>query len=772
MSRARMPRWAVVVAALISLAAISLSMPIVSVAAVTAIPGAWSATGSLAHARGFAPAVLLKDGTVITAGGTDGLSFTATAERWTGGKWSSAGEIGQAVAGQVAALLPNGKALFAGGADAMSYYTYGDLFDPVAGTWPQTPAMAQAHAYGGSSQLANGDVLVIGGYDGGAALTTGAVDVYSASGGTWSAGPALPGGRYALTATTLADGRVLVAGGDDGSLAPGSALSSVQIYTSGSGWVTGESMKNVRLDHAAVLLADGRVLVAGGTDANGTALKTAEIYDPKTGHWTMTGTMPTPRAGFTMTVLPDGRVVAAGGYSSNPTDALAAADLFDPATGLWTTTGPLFNGRRYQAATSLSDGRVLVVGGHGAAADGYLASAEVYTPPPAKLTYPATTFHPLTPTRILDSRYGNGLSGAFYPGVPRRFRVSTRGGVPAGAVAVTGILTATAETKGGYLTIGPVFTAAPSSSTLNFPAGDNRANNVTVALDSDGELSVVYVGSGGSTHAIFDVTGYFTADDTGATFKPLAPRRLLDSRNGTGLSGRFVTNVARTFHVTGTLVPAGALAVTGNLTLVKPTGKGWAFVGPSVPANPSSMQCSTVNAPTGDTRANGVTVKLADDGTLSAVWVGPARSTADLIFDVTGYFVSGTSGSRFVPLEPTRLVDTRYGIPFTGPIITHSPVTVAMAGHGGIPSSATGISGNLTVTGQTYVGYLTVAPHLTGGSPPAFSTLNFPKGDNRANGFDVSLYSDGSIGVTYEASRAGSNTHFVLDVTGYFLPSS
>jgi hypothetical protein len=348
----------------------------------------------------------------------------------------------------------------------------------------------------------------------------------------------------------------------------------------------------------------------------------------------------------------------------------------------------------------------------------------------------------------------------------------TGGVVPAGATAVTGNLTVTGQTSFGYLFIGPVATNNPTSSTLNFPAGDNRANNVTVALDSQGELSVVYIASGGSTHAIFDVTGYFTADDTGATFKSLAPRRLLDSRNGTGLSGRFVTNVARTFQVTGTLVPAGALAVTGNLTLVKPTGKGWAFVGPSIPADPSSMQCSTVNAPAGDIRADGVTVKLAANGTLSAVWVGPARSTADLIFDVTGYFVSGTSGSRFVPLEPTRLVDTRLGIPITGPIITHIPVTVAMAGHSGIPSSATGITGNLTVTSQTYVGYLTVAPHLTRGSPPAFSTLNFPKGDNRANGFDVSLYSDGSIGVTYEASRAGSNTHFVVDVTGYFLPSS
>jgi hypothetical protein len=741
-----------------------------AVPAVAATPGAWAATGNMAQARGFAPAVLLGDGSVITAGGTDGFSYTAAAERWTSGTWAAAGSIGQAVAGQVAAQLPGGKALFAGGADALGYYMHGDVYT-TAGVWSQTPAMAHAHAYGVAASLANGDVVVIGGYDGGVNFTTNAVDIYSASGGTWSAGPALPGaGRYAFTATTMASGKILVAGGDDGSLTPGSALSSVQIYTSGSGWAAAESMKKVRVDGAAVLLKDDRILVAGGTDASGVAQNTAEIYDPSSGHWSLTGTMPTARAGFTLSVLPDGRVVAAGGFGSSPNQALTTADLFDPTSGGWTSTGSMAHGRRYQAATALADGTIMVTGGHSASADTYIAYAEIYTPPPARVAYPATTFHPVDPVRLLDTRRNNGLNGVFYPNVPRRFQVSTRGGVPLGAVAVTGILTTTLATAKGYLTIGPVFTGTPTSSTLNFPASDNRANNVAVALDADGMLTVVYVG-GGTTHAIFDLTGYFTADDTGATFMPLDPGRVLDSRNGTGVTGKFTSNVARSFQVKGKAnVPDAAVAVTGNLTLVGPTGKGWAFVGPAIPADPSTLNCSTVNAPAGDTRADGVTVKLAPDGTLSVVWSGPAGSTADLVFDVTGYFVNGTTGSKFVPLEPIRLVDTRYNLPFQGPMVKATPTKIFMAGHGDLPSNASGISGNLTVTGQSYIGYVTVAPTLDPVLVPPFSTINFPKGDNRANGFYVALNADGSLSVVYEASKAGSSTHFIIDITGYFLP--
>ncbi len=86
------------------------------------------------------------------------------------------------------------------------------------------------------------------------------------------------------------------------------------------------------------------------------------------------------------------------------------------------------------------------------------------------------------------------------------------GGVPAGATAVTGNLTVTQQTSGGFLYIGPVAANNPTSSTLNFPLGDDRANAVTVALGTGGTLSVTYAAStlGPTAQVIFDVTGYFT----------------------------------------------------------------------------------------------------------------------------------------------------------------------------------------------------------------------------------------------------------------------
>jgi hypothetical protein len=225
--------------------------------------------------------------------------------------------------------------------------------------------------------------------------------------------------------------------------------------------------------------------------------------------------------------------------------------------------------------------------------------------------------------------------------------------------------------------------------------------------------------------------------------------------------------VARSFQVTGKAgVPPEAVAVTGNLTLVSPTGMGWAFVGPAIPANPASICCSTVNAPAKDIRADGVTVALGTGGSLSAVWVGPKGSSANLVFDVTGYFVQGLAGAHFVPMEPTRYVDSRIGQPFKGPIGVGVAVPIAIAGVGDIPANAMGISGNLTVTNQTYQGYLAVSPTTSG---TGTSTLNFPSGDTRANGFDVSLAPDGSLSVIYQATQKGSTTHFVLDVAGYFI---
>ena len=224
-------------------------------------------------------------------------------------------------------------------------------------------------------------------------------------------------------------------------------------------------------------------------------------------------------------------------------------------------------------------------------------------------------FHSITPTRVLDSRSNVGLNGVFRANLARTFIVADGTPVPTDAVAVTGNLTVTGQTKGGYIVLAPA--AGGSTSTLNFPVGDTRANGVTVALGSGGTLSATYKAkSGARTHLVFDVTGYFLAGPSGASFFPLAPTRVLDSRSNVGLNGVFRANLARTFIVAdGTPVPTDAVAVTGNLTVTGQTKGGYVVLAPA-----AGGSTSTLNFPVGDTRANGVTVALGSGGTLSATY--------------------------------------------------------------------------------------------------------------------------------------------------------
>jgi outer membrane protein assembly factor BamB len=380
-----------------------------------------------------------------------------------------------------------------------------------------------------------------------------------------------------------------------------------------------------------------------------------------------------------------------------------------------------------------------------------------------------STFVPLTPTRLLDTRTGNGLSGPFFSQVPRPFAVAGRGGVPANATAVTGNLTVTGQTAQGFLYIGPNQIASPTSSTLNFPLGDVRANAVTVALAPDGSLSVTYFSTTrtAQTQVVFDVTGYFVPDTTGATFVPLTPTRLLDTRTGNGSPSAVTSQVPRPFVVAGRGgIPLTATAVTGNLTVTGQTAQGFLYLGPNQIANPTS---STLNFPLSDTRANAVTVALATDGSLSVTYFSTNLSAqTQVVFDVTGYFVPGTSGATFVALTPTRLLDTRTGS-FGGILGSQITRPFPVAGRGGVAIGAAAVTGNLTVTGQTAQGFLYLGPNQT--NDPTSSTLNFPVGDIRANAVTVALATDGSLSVTYFSTTITAQAQAVLDVTGYFDPS-
>ena len=145
-------------------------------------------------------------------------------------------------------------------------------------------------------------------------------------------------------------------------------------------WTVAADMHTPRAAAQAVLLTDGRVLVAGGIGANG-AMASAQLYDSKKNTWTATGSMHDPRAYFTATVLPSGKVLAAGG--DNTESYFASAEIYDPKSGVWTVTGSMAVARDQHTATVLHDGRVLVAGGETTGATP-LASAELYDPASGK----------------------------------------------------------------------------------------------------------------------------------------------------------------------------------------------------------------------------------------------------------------------------------------------------------------------------------------------------------------------------------------------------
>src|SRR5439155_1560873 len=174
------------------------------------------------------------------------------------------------------------------------------------------------------------------------------------------------------TATLLANGNVLVAGGTDGT----NSLTSAELYNGvNSTWATTGSLVVARKAHAATSLPNGRVLVVGGTDGTN-PLASAELYDPASGISSATGSLRTARYYHTATLLPNGRVLVVGG--TDGTNPLASTELYDPATGAWTATGTLGTARYSNTATLLANGTVLLAGGYDGA--NFLTSTQLYDP--------------------------------------------------------------------------------------------------------------------------------------------------------------------------------------------------------------------------------------------------------------------------------------------------------------------------------------------------------------------------------------------------------
>ncbi len=203
----------------------------------------------------------------------------------------------------------------------------------------------------GIAPVSGAVVLFAGGIDPGTGKASRKAYLYDGGSDTWTTLPEMNAARQGHTAAALAEGRVLLAGGTDGS---GALLKSSEVFDPGTRrFVVGPEMAAARVLHRAVTLQDGRVLILGGDNKTGRAF---EIYDPKADAFVSAGQMVSDAS--TATLLLDGRVLVAGGFDT------AFVQIFDPARGTFTRIADMPNAHSMGArASRLADGRVLVTGG-------------------------------------------------------------------------------------------------------------------------------------------------------------------------------------------------------------------------------------------------------------------------------------------------------------------------------------------------------------------------------------------------------------------------
>jgi hypothetical protein len=367
------------------------------------------------------------------------------------------------------------------------------------------------------------------------------------------------------------------------------------------------------------------------------------------------------------------------------------------------------------------------------------------------------TYQPMAPTRILDTRKGSGpLAGGSTVTVP----VAGVGGVPTDGVYAAVInVTATNTTAPGYLTIYPAGTPQPLASSLNWTAGQTVPNLVEVAVGLGGQVNVF--NAAGSTDVILDVEGYVATPTAtpgpSGLFNAVAPSRILDTRSA--LSGPVGPNSTITLRVAGNngVVPtSGAAAVVLNVTVTSPTASSYLTVFPTG----TQPLASNLNFRAGQTVPNRVIVPLAADGSISFY---NAYGSVHVIADVSGWFTDasnpGATGSRFAPVLPARILDTRS----TQQLGPNQQLSLAIAGNGPTPNAGVlAVVLNVTVTGPTASSYLTAWPDLE--FRPLASDLNFTAGQTVPNMVVVKVGSDGKI----DLYNAAGSTDVVVDVMGWY----
>lgn len=376
------------------------------------------------------------------------------------------------------------------------------------------------------------------------------------------------------------------------------------------------------------------------------------------------------------------------------------------------------------------------------------------------------TYKTVAPARVLNTRDGLGAPKA--PVGPEgviSVQILGAGGLPAAGVsAVVLNVTVTAATKASYLTVWPAGTTRPTVSSINFVAGTNRANLVTMPVSTNGKVS--FFNQQGAVQVIADVMGYYMADGAttaGGFYQNVAPERLLDTRDAS-FGGAVAPGEPVSIPVDYGAANPHIRALAVNITAVSPAKVGY-FV--SWDGTGSMPMTSTLNFTPGTVTPNMAIVPASpcvDCGTASGfpsiTVANGSAGTVHMLVDVVGFYDDGQldGGLRFKPLTPTRIVDTRKGqgtTTFAGNQTKHIAAPASVAG-----ADTYSLVTNTTAVLPTLLTYLTL--WAGGDAKPPVSNLNPAKGQVVAN----ATITDVGPGNVFNVYNQQGATNVLVDVMG------